>query len=138
MQQITKFIKLSLCSLLSSCSEAQDWAEYPNWSLKRGRSTGVCEVSVLETSCIVGSTDKRPEVPGGGQNRGYKQLYKNWVASLAEASSPDSPPHQLWPDPPVQEDLKMQSFYIIFVAVILMFFITTTSPCGPPFSLQKL
>ena len=31
--------------------------------LKRGRSTGVCEVSVLETGCIVGSIDKRPEVP---------------------------------------------------------------------------
>ncbi len=28
--------------------------------LKRGRSTGVCEVSVLETGCIVGSIDRRP------------------------------------------------------------------------------
>ena len=76
--------------------------------LKRGRSTGVCEVSVLETGCIVGSTDRRPEVPQGGQNRGNKQFYKHWVASLTQASSPASPPHQLWPDPPVQEDIEKQ------------------------------
>ena len=43
--------------------------------LKRSRSTGVCEVSVLETGCIVGSTDRRPEVPQGGQNRGNAQFY---------------------------------------------------------------
>ena len=38
--------------------------------LKRSRSTGVCEVSVLETGCIVGSTDKRPEVPQGARAEG--------------------------------------------------------------------
>ena len=43
--------------------------------LKRSRSTGVCEVSVLETGCIADSTEKRPEVPQGGHNRGNKQFY---------------------------------------------------------------
>ena len=36
--------------------------------LKRSRSTGVCEVSVLETSCIVGSTDRI-----GSSTRGPEQ-----------------------------------------------------------------
>ena len=43
--------------------------------LKRSRSTGVCEVSVLETGCIAESTEKRPEVPQGGHNRGNKPFY---------------------------------------------------------------
>ena len=56
--------------------------------LKRGRSTGVCEVSVLETGCIVGSIDRRPEVPRGGQNRGNKQFFKHGVASLQPPALP--------------------------------------------------
>ena len=42
--------------------------------LKRSRSTGVCEVSVLETGCIADSTEKRPQVPQGGHNRGNKRF----------------------------------------------------------------
>ena len=76
--------------------------------LKRSRSTGVCEVSVLETGCIVGSTDKRPEVPQGCQNRRNTKFYKRFVVSLTQASSPASLTHQLWPDPPVQEDIEKQ------------------------------
>ena len=78
----------------------------------------------------MGSTDKRPEVPQGGQNRGNKHFDKYWVASLTQASSPDSPPHQLWPDPPMQEDREKQSLYIFFV---ILFFETNRSPFSRPF-----
>ena len=54
----------------------------------RNTLTGVCEVSVLESGYILGSTDKRTEVPQGGQNRGNKQFYKHWVAQSDTSLQP--------------------------------------------------